>query len=49
MAQSALNISYNPAALAGGDALEKRLSQKHLYLPLSYSYEEIEKNLQSAL
>ena len=41
MAESAVNISYNPAARAGGDALAKRLSQKHLYLPLSYSYEEV--------
>lgn len=45
MAESAVNISCNPAARAGGDALEKRLSQKHLYLPLSYSCEEIERNL----
>lgn len=41
LAESAVNISYNPVAKAGGDALEKRLGQKHLYLPLCYGYEEI--------
>jgi hypothetical protein len=45
MAESFLAISCCPAARAGGDALEKRLSQKHRYLPLSYSYREIEQNL----
>lgn len=45
MAQSSLNISYNPAARAGGDELEKRLGQKHLYLPLCYGYKEIEEHL----
>ena len=33
MAESAVNISYNPIAKAGGDVLEKRLGQNHLYLP----------------
>lgn len=45
MAESSLNISYNPAAKAGGDELEKRLGQKHLYLPLSFDYKEIKENL----
>jgi nitrogenase molybdenum-iron protein alpha/beta subunit len=45
LAESAVNISYNPVAKAGGDALEKRLGQKHLYLPLSYGYEEIATHL----
>ena len=45
MSESAVNISYNPSAKAGGDELEKKLGQKDLYLPLCYSYNEIEKNL----
>lgn len=45
MSESAANISYYPPAKPAGDALEKRLGQKHLYLPLSYSYDEIAENL----
>lgn len=45
MAESAVNISYNPIAKAGGDVLEKRLGQKHLYLPLCYGYKEIAQHL----
>lgn len=45
MAQSFLNISYNPVAVAGGKELEKRLKQMHLYLPLSYSKAEIQSNM----
>ncbi|MHC1721525.1 MAG: nitrogenase component 1 [Clostridiaceae bacterium] len=45
LAESAINISYNPNAKAAGDALEKRLGQKHLYLPLCYGYGEISSNL----
>ncbi|MFA6940127.1 MAG: nitrogenase component 1 [Clostridiaceae bacterium] len=45
MAESAANISYNPVARISGDTLQTRLSQKHLYLPLSYDYAEIESNL----
>lgn len=45
MAESTANISYNPAARISGDTLETRLSQKHLYLPLSYGYAEIQSNL----
>ncbi len=43
MGKSVLNISYNPAAKAAGDALERRLSQRHLFLPLSYGSESIRK------
>lgn len=45
MAESTVNISYNPVARISGDTLQTRLNQKHLYLPLSYGYEEIESNL----
>lgn len=45
MAESFINISYLPVAKAGGEELQKRLGQQHLYLPLCYGYEEIEKNL----
>ncbi|PJI10437.1 MULTISPECIES: nitrogenase component 1 [Clostridium] len=45
MAESAVNISYNPVAKAGGDELERRLGQKHLYLPLCYGYKEITEHL----
>jgi hypothetical protein len=45
MAKSALEITYLPTAAASGDALEKRLGRKHLYLPLSYDFDEIERNL----
>ena len=44
MAESAVNITYIPAATAAGEELERRLGQKHLYLPLSYSYKEITEN-----
>jgi hypothetical protein len=45
MAKSALEITYLPTAKASGDALENRLGRKHLYLPLSYDFDEIERNL----
>ncbi len=45
MAASAANIAYHPLALPGAEYLEKTLGQRQLYLPLSYSYEEIEENL----
>ena len=45
MAKSALEITYLPTAAAAGDALERRLGRKHLYLPLSYDFDEIERNL----
>ena len=41
MAQASLNICYNPVAKAGGEALERRLGQRLLYLPVSYDYAEI--------
>ncbi len=44
MAESALEITYLPAAAAAGDALAERLGRKHLYLPLSYSKDEIGRN-----
>ena len=47
MAKSSLEITYLPTAKAAGDALEKRLGRKHLYLPLSYDFDEIERNLNS--
>ena len=45
MAKSSLEITYLPTAAAAGDALERRLGRKHLYLPLSYDFDEIERNL----
>lgn len=45
MAKSQLEITYLPTAAASGDALEKRLGRRHLYLPLSYDSDEIERNL----
>ena len=42
MAESAYYISYYPAAAAGGDILSKRLGGKHIYLPFSFDYDEIE-------
>jgi hypothetical protein len=45
MAKSALNISYNAAACAGGDLLEERLHQRHLFLPLTYTADAIRKNM----
>ncbi|MEG1010483.1 MAG: nitrogenase component 1 [Ruthenibacterium sp.] len=45
MAESALNITYHPAAAPAGDALSQRLSQRHLSLPLCYGYDEIARNL----
>ena len=45
MAKSVLEITYLPAAAAAGDALERRLGRKHLYLPLSYDFDEIDRNL----
>lgn len=45
MAKSALEITYLPTAKASGDTLEKRLGRIHLYLPLSYDFDEIERSL----
>ena len=41
MAAASFNICYNPVGKAGGEALQQRLGQKLLYLPLSYHYGEI--------
>ncbi len=48
MGQAAWNITWNPAAVAGGQALEERLGQKHLFLPSSYGYAEIRQILHQA-
>lgn len=42
MAESAVYISYNAAAKAGGDMLSERLGGQHFYLPFSFNYDEIE-------
>jgi hypothetical protein len=44
MAESAINITTIPTAITSGEELEHKLGQKHLYLPLSYSNEEITEN-----
>ncbi len=41
MAAASFNICFNSVGKAGGQALEERLGQKLLYLPLSYDYGEI--------
>jgi len=45
MAEAAVYFSYYPAAKAGGDELARRLGGRHMYLPFSYTYDEIAKNL----
>ena len=45
MAESRYYISYLPAAKAGGDMLAARLGGKHIYLPLSFDYDEIDESL----
>ena len=45
MAQSALYVTSYPAAVAGGNMLAERLGGRHIYVPFSYDYEEIEKGL----
>ena len=47
MAESSIYISYYPAAKAGGEELAKRLGGKHLYLPYSWDYEEIDETLKT--
>ncbi|MDC7125347.1 MAG: hypothetical protein PQJ46_07260 [Spirochaetales bacterium] len=44
MAESAVNITYLPTTYAAGEELERRLGQRHLHIPLSYSYHEITEN-----
>ena len=42
MAESEYYVSTYPAAVAGGDLLSDRLGGKHIYVPFSFDYEEIE-------
>ncbi|MDO4307198.1 MAG: nitrogenase component 1 [Eubacteriales bacterium] len=44
MAESSLNLFYEPLALMAAKDLEKRLGQKYLYLTFSFCYEELEEN-----
>lgn len=44
MAESFLNLFYEPLALMAAKDLEKRLGQKYLYLTFSFRYEELEEN-----
>lgn len=46
MAEGNLNISYIPTATLAVKDLEVRLSQKSIYIPLSYSYTKIGENYQ---
>ena len=45
MAESALYISSYPSAKAGGDKLANRLGGRHLYVPFSFDFDEIETGL----
>lgn len=45
MGTASLNLVYNPAAKASAAALERRLGQKYLYLPVSFDYDEITQGL----
>ena len=45
MSESRYYISYLPAAKAGGDMLAARLGGKHIYLPLSFDYDEIDESM----
>ena len=42
MAESSYYISYNAAAVAGGEMLSERLGGTHLYVPLSFDYDQID-------
>ena len=44
MGRSFLNFTWIPQAAAAGDALQNRLGQKHLHLPMCYGEEEMEHN-----
>lgn len=48
MAESIANIYIWPAAYAGAVMLEEKLQQKALSLPVSYDYEEIDRELEKA-
>ena len=45
MAESAVYVSSYPSAVAGGDMLAARLGGRHIYVPFSYDYDEIEAGL----
>lgn len=45
MAQASLHITYLPAAFTAGEKLAQRMGAKHLYLPNSFDFDQIEKNL----
>lgn len=42
MAESSFYVSYNAAAVAGGNMLEERLGGKQIYVPFSFNYDEID-------
>ena len=46
MAEASLNITYYAAARAGGQTLSDRLGSQHVYIPVSYSYDEISLHMQ---
>lgn len=46
MAEAGFYISYHLPAVAGGEMLAKRLGGKHIYVPFSFDYEEIEAGFQ---
>lgn len=45
MSKAFLNITYNISAVEAGRYLNEKLGQNHIHLPLSYGFDEIEKNL----
>ena len=45
MAESEFFLSYYPAAIPGGEELAERLNRKHIYVPFSFDYDEIEAGL----
>ena len=45
MAESEFFLSYYPAAVPGGEELTERLNRKHIYVPFSFDYDEIEAGL----
>lgn len=45
MAESECFVSYYPAAVPGGNELAERLGRKHIYVPFSFDYDEIEAGL----
>ena len=45
MAESAVYITSYPSAVARGEMLAQRLGGRHVYLPFSYDYDEIETGL----